>query len=134
MNRTQRRSLATRTKQNTARHGRALVECIVAMFLLAITALSMTATVRGTLSLVGDATLVARAQALATTRVEDVMALPCGANASGTDQTPRLTLLWQQAGSTRSTRLHIDLTLDRSPIAFANTSLQYGIDAGGICP
>ena len=119
---------------NGSRRGRALVECIVAVFLLAITALSMSATVRGTLSLMDDATLVTRAQSLATSRVEDAMAMPCGTGATGTDQMPRLNLLWQQAGATRSTQLHIGLTLDRSPIAFANTPVEFALEAGGICP
>lgn len=119
---------------NHPRRGRALVECIVAMFLVAVTALSMAATVRGTLSLADDATLVARAQAMATTRVEDVMTLPCGPGATGTDQLPRLSVLWQRGGSARSTQLHLDLTLDRSPIAFTNAPMQFGIEAGGICP
>lgn len=119
---------------NRRRHGRALVECIVAMILLAITALSMSATVRGTLSLVDDATLVTRAQAMATTRVEDTMARPCGTSATGTDQTPRVQVLWQQSGSSRSTNLRLNLAMARSPIAFASTPIAFDIEAGGVCP
>ena len=119
---------------NASRCGRALVECIVAILLLAITALSMSATVRGTLSLMDDATLVTHAQSLATSRVEDAMATPCGTNATGTDHIPRLNLLWQQSGAARSTQLRIGLTLERSPIAFANTPAEFALEAGGICP
>ncbi|MEP6835344.1 MAG: hypothetical protein ABJB74_18310 [Gemmatimonas sp.] len=119
---------------STLRSGRALVECIVAMFLLAVTALSMVATAHGTLSLADDAMLVAHAQSMATSRVEDAMALPCGTSVSGTDQLPRMTGLWQQSGGARSTELHLDMTLDRSPIALASAPIQFGIQAGGICP
>lgn len=117
------------------RDGRALVECIVAIFLLSITALSMAATVRGTLALADDAELVTHAQSLATTRVEDALTVPCATGASGTDQLPRINALWVQNGSARNTQLHLDLTLDRSPIAFPGSAgMLFGIEAGGICP
>lgn len=111
-----------------------MVECIVAMFLLAVTALSMAATVQGTLSLADDASLVTHAQSMATTRVEDAMSTACGTGASGNDQRPRMNVVWQQSGNARSTQLHLDLILDRSPIAFARAPMQFAIDAGGICP
>ncbi len=104
------------------------------MFLISITALSLAATVRGTLALADDATLVAHAQSMATTRVEDAMAMPCGAGASGTDQLPRMSVLWQQRGSARTTSLHLDVQLDRSPIAFSSLPIQFAVEAGGICP
>ena len=117
-----------------ARHGRALVECIVAIFLLAATALSLAATARGTLSLADDAILVSHAQAMTTTRVENAMAAPCGTYAIGTDWLPRLSVLWQQSGNARNTRLRLGVTLERSPIAFASTPVQFTVEAGGICP
>ena len=104
------------------------------MFLLAVTALSLTATVRGTLSLADDALLVARAQSLATTRVENAMARPCGTDAAGSDRWPRLQVMWRQGGSTHSTQLRLDVTLDRSPIAFASAPVRVAVDAGGVCP
>ena len=104
------------------------------MFLLAVTALSLTATVRGTLSLADDAMLVAHAQAMVTSRVENAMARPCGTEAAGTDRLPRMNVWWQQSGSTRNTQLRLDVTLDRSPIAFASAPVQFAVDAGGICP
>lgn len=123
------------TTSKTPRDGRALVECIVAIFLLAMTALSMAATVRGTLALADDASLVTHAQSLATTRVEDALTVPCATGASGTDQATRINALWVQNGSARNTQLHLDLTLDRSPIAFAGSaSMVFGIEAGGVCP
>ena len=104
------------------------------MFLLAVTALSTAATVRGTLSLADDAILVGHAQSMATTRVENAMALPCGTAATGTDRLPRISMLWQQVGSARSTQVKLAVTLDRSPIAFATAAVQFAVDAGGICP
>ena len=118
----------------SARRGRVLIECIVAIFLLAATALSLAATVRGTLSLADDAILVAHAQAMTTTRVENAMAMPCGTHATGTDWLPRMSVLWQQSGSARNTSLRLNVTLDRSPIAFASAPVQFAVEAGGICP
>lgn len=117
-----------------ARRGRVLIECIVAIFLLAATALSLAATARGTLSLADDAILVSHAQAMTTTRVENAMAAPCGTYATGTDWLPRLSVLWQQSGNARNTRLRLGVTLERSPIAFASTPVQFTVEAGGICP
>ncbi|MEO7997960.1 MAG: hypothetical protein ABI852_10975 [Gemmatimonadaceae bacterium] len=122
-------------QSRNSRDGRALVECIVAIFLLSVTALSMAATVRGTLALADDAALVTRAQSLATTRVEDALTVSCATGASGTDHAPRIDALWVQSGSPRSSQLHLDLTLQRSPIAFAGSaSMLFGIEAGGVCP
>jgi len=104
------------------------------MFLLAVTALSMAATVRSTLSLADDALLVAHAQSMATTRVESALTLPCGTAATGTDRLPRMNLLWQQSGTARNTQLQLDVSVDRSPIAFAGAPVQFAVDAGGICP
>lgn len=104
------------------------------MFLLAVSALSMGATVRGTLSLADDAALVARAQALATTRVEDALGKPCSAGGAGTDLQPRLNVLWQQGGSARITQLHLDLELTRSPVSFNSLPMAFAIEGGGVCP
>lgn len=120
---------------NRSRNGRALVECIVAIFLLAITALTMAASVRGTLALTDDATLVAHAQALATTRVERVLVGDCAQSASGSDVAPRVDVLWEQRGARRFSQTHLALTLVRAPIAFsANVPFHFAIDAGGVCP
>lgn len=130
------RNQAARTHVTSShRRGRALVECIVAIFLLAITALTMAASVRGTLALTDDATLVARAQALATTRVERALMGNCAQSASGSDVAPRVNLSWQQRGARRFSETHLALTLVRAPIAFlANAPFQFAIDAGGVCP
>ncbi|MEO7359823.1 MAG: hypothetical protein ABI120_05805 [Gemmatimonadaceae bacterium] len=106
----------------------------MAMFLLAVTALSMAATVRSTLSLADDALLVSHAQSMATTRVENALALPCGTDATGADRLPRMNLLWQQRGTARNTQLRLDVMLDRSPIAFGSAPVQFAVEAGGICP
>lgn len=117
------------------RRGRALVECIVAIFLLSITALSMAATVRGTLALADDAALVADAQSVATTRVEDALTSPCTTSGTGNDVFARVNGDWVQSGSARIAQLHLDLTLDRSPINFPGSAqMLFGIEAGGICP
>ena len=105
------------------------------MFLLAVVALSTAANTRGTLALADDAALVAHAQAMAVTRAEDALTVPCATSASGVDQLPRLNLLWQQRGTGSSTLLHLDLTLDRSPIAIiGNASMLLSMESGGVCP
>ena len=117
------------------RRGQALVECIVAIFLLAVTALTTAASVRGTLALTDDATLVSRAQALATTRVERTLVGSCAHSASGSDVAPRVKLLWQQRGASRLTQTHLALTLVRAPIAFAASApVHFELAAGGVCP
>ncbi|MBC8088550.1 MAG: hypothetical protein H7Z40_14895 [Phycisphaerae bacterium] len=118
-----------------ARAGRALVECVVSMFLLAIVALATLANTRGTLALADDAALVTHAQALAVTRAEDALTRPCATTASGLDQLPRMNFVWQQSASGSGTLLGGDLTLDRSPIALAgNASMLLSLVAGGVCP
>lgn len=117
------------------RSGRVLIECIVAIFLLAISTLSIGATTRGALAMSDDASLVSDAQALSTTRVEDALVAPCATSVSGSDQWSRVNSVWMQSGSAHITQLHLDLTLGRSPIAFAgNASTVFGIEAGGVCP
>lgn len=117
------------------RDGRALVECVVAMFLLAVVALATAASTRSTLALADDSALVTRAQALAVTRAEDALTTPCATSGSGLDQLPRVNMLWQQSGSGATTLVHLDLNLDRSPIAVAgNATMQLSVEAGGVCP
>jgi hypothetical protein len=117
------------------RNGRALVECLVSIFLLAITSLSVAATTRSTLALADDSALVTDAQAMVTTRVEDALTFPCATSGSGVDQLPRMNLQWQQSGAAQNAQLQIDLTLDRSPIAVgAGAPIQSVLAAGGVCP
>jgi len=105
------------------------------MFLLAVVALAMAANTRGTLALADDAALVTHAQALAVTRAEDALTVPCATAGSGIDQLPRMNLVWQQRASGSGSLFHADLTLDRTPIALTgNASLLLSIDAGGVCP
>ncbi len=116
------------------RNGRALVECIVAALLLSITGLSLAATARGTLAQADDAELIAKAQSLTTTRVEDALRANCTSAVNGRDQQPRVDLRWRQSAGARSTQLHADITLNRSPIGFAaNADLLMTVESGGVC-
>jgi Tfp pilus assembly protein PilV len=123
------------TGNGRTREGRALVECLVAALLLSVTTLALAATARGTLALSDDAQLITRAQALATTRVENAVGNGCALGASGNDAVPRVALFWQQSGAATTSQLHMDLTLDRTPIAFnAATPMQFAIEGGIVCP
>jgi hypothetical protein len=105
------------------------------MFLLAVVALATAANTRTTLALADDSALVARAQAMAVSRAEDALTVPCATSASGVDQLPRLDLQWQQSALASGTRVHLDLTLDRSPIALTgNASMLLSLEGGGVCP
>ncbi|MEP6765590.1 MAG: hypothetical protein ABJB66_14845 [Gemmatimonadaceae bacterium] len=122
------------SSRRKSRGGRALVECIVAALLLSVTGLSLAATARGTLAEADDSQLISRGQALTTTRVEDALSNNCTLAASGSDVAPRIDVLWRQSAGARSTTLHADVTLNRSPIGFAsNTDMLMSIEAGGVC-
>ena len=117
------------------RDGRALVECIVAIFLLATVSLASAVTTNGSLALADDSQLVARAQALAVSRVEDALTSPCATSGSGTDQLPRVNVLWQQSGAAASTSVQLDISVSRSPIAINGLSfMQLALMGGGVCP
>jgi Tfp pilus assembly protein PilV len=123
------------TDPERARAGRALVECIVAALLLAITALALATSTRGTLALADDAQLVTRAQALATTRAELAMRAGCTVHATGTDNTPRVTVRWHTTHAANTAESQLDLALERSPIAFDNSApIALAIYAGMVCP
>lgn len=130
---------AARKNQGNAarqRRGRALVECIVAALLLAITGVTFAATARGTLAQADDAALLSRAQALTTTRIEDLLMLKCAATVNGTDAVPRVGVSWWQTAGpgARSTQLHAEVTLTRSPIVLgAGASTLLSVEAGGVC-
>ena len=121
-------------KRAQLRPGRALVECIVAALLLSVTGLSLAATARGTLAQADDSQLISRAQALTTTRVEGALSNNCTLAANGNDVAPRIDVLWRQSAGARSTALHADVTLKRSPIGFAtNSDILMSVEAGGVC-
>lgn len=94
----------------------------------------MGATARSTLATADDASLVARAQATVTTRIEDALALPCGVAGNGSVTGTRIDVLWQQSGAARSTGMHLEAELRRSPIAGPAPAMTFAVDAGGVCP
>lgn len=105
------------------------------MFLLAIVALSTAAASHDTLSLADDALLVSRGEAVAVSRAEDALLSPCSAFANGLIQQPRVSAAWQLNGSTAASRTHVDLTINRSPIARAALgTMTFAIEGGGVCP
>ena len=83
-----------RARPHRRRHGSALVECLVAMLLLASGALALAAGTRATALLADDAILVARAQALSTTSAERTWLTPCFArDGPSTTTLPRVQLI-----------------------------------------
>lgn len=132
------RSARSRINRNGAsrkRAGRVLVECIVGMFLLAVVALSTAVASHDTLSLADDSLLIAGGEALAVSHAEDALLAPCATSANGNGVRPRVDVAWQLNGSTAASRTHVDVTLQRSPLARGGLgAMTFVIDGGGVCP
>lgn len=116
------------------RHGRLLIECLIALVLLAVSGLTLTASTRAIASLADDAILVAHAQSISTSRAEHTLAQPCDSAAlTNTLFAPRI------ATATTDTRLgalnsrFVDATLAPPPLSIRDTQ-HLALSTARSCP
>lgn len=117
-----------------AKRGRMLVECLVAMLLLAVTGQLVVALAQGIARSADSARLTNTAWAMATVAIESKIAAECsGSGPSGDQSRPRVTLTSTEraAGSVRES--DISVRLARSPLAHS-TEQTLRLSSARSCP
>lgn len=103
-----------------ARHGRLLVECLVACLLLSVSALVVVALVRGSAISVQTAGLTSEAWAMSSQSIEAAVADRCPTGAmSGVDVRPRVVVEWSDRQYVNWRSREVEATLLPSPLAGA---------------
>lgn len=116
------------------RAGRALVECMVAMLMLAISALALSTAARAAASLADDALLMARAQSLAASAADRALVAPCDSTSTSSFlHAPRIEIALADR-STSSLRIRtVNARLQPSPFA-QRDSQRLALSTGRVCP
>lgn len=116
------------------RAGRALVECMVAMLMLAIGALALSTAAQAAASLADDAMLVARAQSIAASAADRMLVAPCDSTSGASFiHAPRIEIALADR-STSSLRIRtINARLQPSPFAKRDTQ-RLALSTGRVCP
>ena len=118
----------------TRRHGRLLIECLIALVLLAVSTLTLTASTRAIASLADDAILVAHAQFITASRAENTLAQPCdSAPLINTLLAPRITTSATDARLGALNSRLVDATLAPPPLSIRDTQ-HLSLSTARSCP
>ncbi len=117
-----------------SRPGRLLVECLIALVLLAVSGLTLTASTRAIASLADDAILVAHAQSIATSRAEHTLAQPCDSTAlTNTLFSPRISTSATDARLGPLNSRFVDAALAPAPLSIRDTQ-HLSLSTARSCP
>jgi len=121
-------------RQYRPRHGRLLIECLIALVLLAVSGLTLTASTRAIASLADDAILVAHAQFIATSRAEQSLAQPCNsAPLINTLHAPRIATAATDAKIGALNSRFVDAALAPPPLSIRDTQ-HLALSTARSCP
>ena len=116
------------------RPGRLLIECLIALVLLAVSGLTLTASTRAIASLADDAILVAHAQFIATSRAELTLAQPCDSTAlTNTLFSPRISTSATDARLGALNSRVVDAALAPPPLSTRDTQ-HLALSTARSCP
>ena len=116
------------------RHGRLLVECLLALVLLAVAGLTVTASTRAIASLADDAILVAHAQFIVTSRAELSLSQPCSsAPLINTLLAPRISTSATDARLDALNSRFVDAALAPPPLSLRDTQ-HLSLSTAKSCP